>query len=162
MTTSNPWWGSGLFTVAGVLITTLGASVLAILNRRTERRRLSREQKVETYPELLYAAHRLARTPVWPADAGDPEELRDEIDKAAQRVRLFAPASVGDAVAGLLTAADSFAQTVRTIRTESKPAHADLLDQRDAAKHRETVEGLRTATEAFLAATRVDLEVDRA
>ncbi|MBN9743540.1 hypothetical protein DMP23_21090 [Amycolatopsis sp. A1MSW2902] len=161
MTTSNPWWGSGMFTVAGVLITTLGASALAILNRRTERRRLSREQKIETYPELLYAAHRLARTPVWPVSAGDPEELRDEIDRAAQRVRLFAPEFVGDAATGLLAAADSLAQTVRAIRTDRKPAHADLLDQRDAARHREAVERLRTAAEAFLSTTRVDLEVDR-
>lgn len=107
MTTSNPWWGSGLFTIAGVLITTLGASVLAILNRRTERRRLSRKQKVETYPELLYAAHRLTRLPVWPVAAGDPEELRDEIDRAAQRIRLFAPEPVDGTVTGLLAAADS-------------------------------------------------------
>lgn len=150
-----------MFTISGVLITTLAGIALAILNRRTERRRLSRGDKVETYPELLHAVDELARLPVWPTTAGNPKDLNDDLNRIAQRVRLFGPPPVLETLPNLLTTADTLTTTVITIRENSKPAHGDLIDQRDATQHREAVEALRTATEPFLAATRVDLEVDR-
>ncbi|TCP48508.1 hypothetical protein EV191_11065 [Tamaricihabitans halophyticus] len=161
MNASNSWWVSGLFTIAGVLITTLAGLGLTILNRRTERFRLSRQQKVESYPELLHAANRLARLPVWPSSAGDPHALLDDIDRNAQRVQLFAPQTVRQQVTELLAAASSLAEVVSGIRVNSKPAHGDVVDQRDAANHRHAVDMLLQATERFLSTIRIDLEVDR-
>lgn len=155
---SSPWWASGLFAVVGGLVTAAVTVALTIANRRTERRRLSRDQKVKAYPALLHAANRLTKLPVWPAQAGDPHELLDDVNRIAQDLRVFAPAA-RESVTALLAAGETLATTITTIRTQSKPAHGDLIDQREITAHRAAVEELQSAGERVLAIAQVDLEV---
>lgn len=159
MNSSIPWWGSGLFTVAGTLIGALATLSLGLLNRHTERRRLSREQKVELYPELTRAANKLAQLPVWPIQAGNPQELFDEVDTIAQRVAFFGTAQVSNTITKLLTTAKNLADTITAIRTESRPSHRNTVDQRLTERHHTAVAELDTATAAFAAAGRKDLEI---
>ena len=160
MDSSGPWWVSGLSALSGVVITSAVTVTLWLTTRRTDRRRLAWAKKAESYPELLLAVDGLARLPVWPVTKGDPEASYDTISQVAQRVRIFGGEQVKEPVVELLNAAHALATTIATIRGTGKPAHGDLIDQRDAVGHRQAVDALWSASERFRAASRLDLEVD--
>ncbi|RZS36609.1 hypothetical protein EV193_107290 [Herbihabitans rhizosphaerae] len=155
---TTPWWGAGLFTLAGTLVGALATLSLGLLNRRSERRRLSRDDKAATYPALVGAATRLGNLPVWP-DQDDPHTLHREVDDLAQKVAFLGPRKVAATVGPLLTTARTLADTIVRIRTDSRPGHGDKIDRRLAPEHRAAVEELARAVERFAAAGRADLEI---
>ncbi|TDV44276.1 hypothetical protein [Actinophytocola oryzae] len=153
-----PWWGSGLFTLGGGLLATTATVTLGILNRRTERRRLARTEKIAAYPELLGAATRLAELAVWP-DTADPRDRVAEIERLVDRIAFFAPSSVSTTLGPVLASAHELAGLVTRIRADSSPGHGDRIDRRLAPHHRDAVDRLREAVAAFTNAARADLEI---
>lgn len=156
---TTPWWGTGLFTVIGAVVTMLGTLILGLLNRRSERRRLSRERKETSYPEVVSAANTLARAPVWPASAGDPMEGYAELDRLAQRVAFFCPRQVARTLTELLDAGHHLAEVITGIRADSRPIHDNGVDLRFAEPYDSAVDRLDTAITAFATAARADLEI---
>lgn len=154
-----PWWGSGLFTLGGGLLATMATLTLGILNRRTERRRLTRAEKVTAYPDLLVSITRLAELAVWPA-AEDPRDRAAEIERLVDHIAFFAPASVSATLGPVLASTRELADLVTQIRTNSSPGHGDRIDQRLAPRHRDTVNRLRQAAAEFATAARADLEIN--
>ncbi|MGP4014676.1 hypothetical protein [Saccharopolyspora sp. 5N708] len=159
MNATIPWWGSGLFTVVGAAVTSMITLVLGLLNRRSERRRLSRERKVADYPELVSAASTLAELPVWPAESADPRAQYDELHSLAQRIAFFSPQKVTGTLPELLNAGDHLVKAITDIRADSRPVHGNNVDQRYAERHGAAVNRLDEAINAFATAARTDLEI---
>lgn len=159
MNATAPWWASGLFGIVGALIGTFATLSLGVLNRRTERRRLSRTEKVALYPSLTRAANQLVRLPVWPEDSGNPRDLRDDIETIAESVVFIAPTKVATTVITLLTAAENLSDTILAIRRDSRPGHSDKVDQRYAERLATATNELKAAIRAFGTNSRKDIEV---
>jgi hypothetical protein len=159
MDATTSWWGSGLFTIAGAVLAMLGSLIPDLLNRRSERRRLSRDQKETDYPALLTIASRLTQLPVWPVNSPDPDALQDETYALAQRIAFFSPSTVSRTLPALLTATSRLATTVTEIRSNSQPTHSNGIDQRYARQHQTAVTELNDAIRAFVSAARADLEI---
>jgi hypothetical protein len=159
MSETSPWWGSGLFTVAGAVLGALAPLVLGLLNRRSERHRLSRKRKETDYPELVITASRLADIPVWPAEASEPDARYDELYALTQQVGFFSPANVAGTLPELLGAASALADTITKIRSDSRPTHGNGIDQRYRQQYSAAVTRLDQAISAFAAAARTDLEI---
>lgn len=159
MSDTSPWWGSGLFTVAGAVLGALVPLVLGLLNRRSERHRLSRKRKETDYPELVISAGRLAQLPVWPADASEPEARYHEMYALTQQVAFFGPVNVAVTLPELLGAARNLVETVTRIRSDSRPTHDNGIDQRYREQHGSAVARLDRAISGFAAAARADLEI---
>ncbi|MEC3978867.1 hypothetical protein [Amycolatopsis sp. H20-H5] len=156
---SSPWWGPSVFALAGVLIGALATVGLGLLNRRSERRRLSRDQKSRCYPELLRLATELRRLPVWPVEAGDPRDRLDDLQSLALEAGFYGTAEVNTAMSTLLGAAQEFAAMITFLRAESSPGHRNKLDQRFAERHGTATGELTSAMTAFATAGRHDLEI---
>jgi hypothetical protein len=154
-----PWWGPSLLALGGTLLGAVATLSISLLNRRTERRRLARDEKVAAYPELLAAATRLADLAVWPA-GDDPHGQLADIERLVARIAFFAPPKVGGRLAPVLHAATDLATLVSHIRAASEPGHGGRIDQRLAPQHATAVEQLRQATTAFTTAARADLEIN--
>lgn len=159
MSETSPWWGSGLFTVAGAVLGALVPLVLGLLNRRSERHRLSRKRKETDYPELVVVAGRLAGIPVWPADASEPDARYDEMYARTQQVAFFSPVNVAGTLPELLGAASNLVDTITRIRSDSRPTHGNGIDQRYRQQHSTAVSRLDQAIGAFADAARADLEI---
>ena len=155
---ATPWLGPGLFTLGGVLIATSATTTLGLLNRRTERRRLARDQKVTAYPDLIATTSRLADLKVWPADQ-EPTEIVAEVEQLTARIAFFGPAAVNATLGPVLATTRTLAEVVMTIRATSTAGHGGRIDQRLAPQHRQAVDALRDAVTRFVIAARVDLEV---
>lgn len=130
-----------------------------MLNRRTERRRLSRDDKISTYPRLVRAGCTLADTPVWPNDPQLADERLDKVVDLATEVAFLGSAGVNSAVEALLTAARNYRTVVADIQRHSEPGHRGGIDVRHRSKYAAAVTDLRRATDDFVRAGRHELEI---
>ncbi|MBY8858149.1 hypothetical protein K7711_16825 [Nocardia sp. CA2R105] len=163
MGSTVPWWGAGVFTLAGAALAFLGAQWQSWRTERAQRRRLSRDQKVTAYLLLIEAGRRLAVTAVWPTDdssVGNPEDQLDSLTGLAEQVAFYGPPRVNAAVDTLLTTAARHRDTIVGIRADSKRAHGDGIDQRLRPKYEESVTALRGAVDDFVRTCRKDLEIE--
>jgi hypothetical protein len=163
MTSTAPWWGSGLFALATGLLTALTAALATILptrtERRTERRRLSRELKERLYPDLIRDAYALLAAPLWETTKQTRQARLDELTSTALQVTFFAPEEISSAVTEILHAAAEFADLSDHIQASTKSGHQGAIDQRFAADHAAASQTLRTATANFVHVARRDLEI---
>ncbi|WP_020497903.1 hypothetical protein [Sciscionella marina] len=152
MNSATPWIGT-VSALLGVVLTVGATQLRARSDRRTERSRLSREQKTADYPELLRAARTLLRLPVFPVEDGDPRPELAAVESAALRVTLFAPREMAALAEELAAAAVRLADTVRELRASTLPGR-----EPDGAEQART-ELERVLTE-FTEAARRDLEAE--
>lgn len=134
MSSAVPWWGSGLFTLCGAILGALATLSLGLLNRRTERRRLSRAEKVASYPELARAAGQLAELAVWPVDE-DPRAMYREVDGLARRIAFIGPAQVNATLGPVVVAAGKLAEVVAW---SGRRAGLDIGTRLISDSHRDT------------------------
>jgi hypothetical protein len=159
MTSTAPWWGGPLIAFGGTVFGLVITAVTTMLNRRTERRRLSRDGKATAYPAVHAAAGKLARLRVWPADTGDPAELVEQLHDLGTETAFISPPQVNEAIGKLLAAAQAHRDVIIAIRRDTTPGHGDSIDRRVAENHRKSAESLRTALEEFAGTARRDLEI---
>ncbi|ADJ48098.1 hypothetical protein AMES_6273 [Amycolatopsis mediterranei S699] len=163
MTSTTPWWGSGVFALATGLLTALTAALATLLPKRAERRieqrRLSREHKEKLYPDFIGCAYEIVTAPLWATTPEDRQRHLDRLVGRSHQVAFFAPEPLGRAVSEVVRAATELTDLATTIRTSSKPGHQGAIDQRFARDYDEAREKLRTAVAAFTEAGRSDLEI---
>ncbi|MCE7002330.1 hypothetical protein LWC34_05720 [Kibdelosporangium philippinense] len=159
MTSTVPWWATALIGIVGTLLGGVVPLSLGLLNRRSERRRLSRAEKLEFYPALIRSANTLARLDIWPAETGDPKELHAAVEEAAENVAFIAPALVTERAIKVLDAARGLADTISAIRSETRPGHSNKVDQRYVQRLTTAVDALRDAVRDFGTASRRDIEI---
>jgi len=163
MTSTAPWWGTSLFTLATGLVTGLIAAFAALAPKRTERRlerrRLSREHKETAYPEITRATYALATAPLWSTTADEHKALLQELVAATHAAAFFAPTPVIAAIHGLLEAANGLSDRRDDIRATSRPGHQGTIDLARAGEHAEALDQIRAALQTFVDASRADLEI---
>lgn len=159
MGSTVPWWGTSIFALGGTVFGAFVTGMTGWLAQRSQRRRLSRDEKVAAYLDLINAARKLARTPVWPVEAGDAEDQLQNLLELAERVMFFGPAQVNGAIQVLLTAAREHRKTVAAIREDSKPGYRGGLDRSFQEKYRASVTDMHSAVDNFARAARKDLEI---
>ncbi|MBL1078703.1 hypothetical protein JK358_30305 [Nocardia sp. 2] len=164
MGSTVPWWGAGVFTLAGAALAFLGAQWQSWRTERSQRRRLSREDKVAAYLQLIEIGRKLAATPVWPnntsADLETPEDQYDSLIGLAEQVAFYGPPRVNAAVEALLTVAEQHRDAIITIRTDSRPAHGSGIDLRLRPVYQQSVATLHGAIDDFVRTCRKDLEIE--
>nr|WP_042193735.1 hypothetical protein [Kibdelosporangium sp. MJ126-NF4]CEL20882.1 hypothetical protein [Kibdelosporangium sp. MJ126-NF4]CTQ98313.1 hypothetical protein [Kibdelosporangium sp. MJ126-NF4] len=159
MNSSIPWWATALIGIVGTLLGGLIPLSLGLLNRSSERKRLARAEKLEYYPALTRTANSLTQLKVWPAEPGDLHERRAAVEAAAENVAFIAPASVTLTAIHVLDTAEKLANTIETIRRETRPGHDDKVDQRFIDHLTADIADLRTAVRTFGTASRKDIEI---
>ncbi|MEW2508209.1 hypothetical protein AB0878_47890 [Amycolatopsis sp. NPDC047767] len=163
MTSSAPWWGTSLFTLATALVTGFIAAFTALAPKRTERRlerrRLSRDHKERSYPEITRVTYKIAAAPVWSTGPNQDELLLDELITAAHQAAFFAPTTVITAIHELLATATSLNDTRNHIRSVSEPGHSGRIDVAHADKHTLAINRLLHALQNFINTSRGDLEI---
>jgi hypothetical protein len=163
MTSTAPWWGTSLFTLATGLVTGLIAAFAALAPKRTERkierRRLSREHKERSYPEITRAAYALTTARLWSTSADNGRALLHDLVAASHEAAFFAPADVITTIHRVLDSATALNSTNDDIRATSKPGHNGAIDRARAAEQSQAVDQVRTALQQFINASRTDLEL---
>ncbi|TLF79082.1 hypothetical protein [Nocardia cyriacigeorgica] len=134
-------------------------SLLAMLSRSTERRRLSRDDKLAVYPRLAGASRALANIPVWPRDSEAVDREWHSVLEYAEQVAFLGSARVNAAVETLMEAAKNHRNLVAEIQHDSRPGHRDSVDRRFQEQYTTSVAGLRAAIDNFVRAGRNELEI---
>lgn len=148
-----------MFALVGSALGVLITSLLSLMSARTQRRRLSREYKVAAYPQLADAGRKLARTSVWPVEAGTTEQLLEKLLELAEQTAFFSPPQVNAAVRILSVAAKEHQNTITSIRDDSTPGHRNSVDRRFQEKYRKSLTALHRAIDDFVRVGRSDLEI---
>ncbi|WP_280235507.1 hypothetical protein [Nocardia cyriacigeorgica] len=159
MGSTAPWWGTSIIALGGSAFGVVVASLLTLLSNRTQRLRLSRDDKLDVYPRLAGAGRALANIPVWPSE---PETLNREwnsVLELAEQVAFLGSARVNAAVETLLAAAKNHRSVIADIRRDSAPGHRDSIDRRFQSNYVTSVTGLRDAIDDFVRAGRKELEI---
>ncbi|GAA5055013.1 hypothetical protein [Nocardia callitridis] len=154
-----PWWGSSVIALGGAAFTAALGAVFTILSRRTETRRLSREDRLSAYRRLAKAARTLAKTVVWPTDPEAMAAERNDVLEIAEEVAFLGSARVNAAVETLVIATEAHCTLIAEIREDSDPAHRGGIDRRFQAKYSTSVTELRGAIDDFTRAGRAELEI---
>ncbi|WP_344315559.1 hypothetical protein [Fodinicola feengrottensis] len=145
--------------MAGSAIVTLASQSNIMVNRKTERRRLSRADKTDLYPQLIHLTEKMIQAPVWPDGLGDHLALAEEIHATASKVRFFAPKVVDGKADSVRVAAQELATSIGDIRANSRPGHHNTIDQRFAEPYHAAVDTLTAAVTDFTQAAKKDLEI---
>jgi hypothetical protein len=154
-----PWWGAGVIALVGSIFGVTVTSLFTMLNTRAERRRLSRDDKISTYPRLARAGRALADTPIWPSDPQLADTRLERMVDLASEVAFLGSAGVNAAVEVLLAVAKSYRTVVADIQRDSKPGHRGGVDVRYQPKYAAAVADLRRAIDDFVRAGRRELEI---
>jgi hypothetical protein len=164
MTSSAPWWSSGIFALATGILTAVTAALATVLpkraDRRAEQRRLSRELKERAYPELVRAAHNLVSTEVWKTEDKATASMLSDVTSSTHQVAFFGPPQVSQAASTVLLASSELADLITLIRDTSHQGHHGTVAQSHAASHAAAVELLRDSINHFATLGRADLEIE--
>ncbi|RJQ76686.1 hypothetical protein D5S17_17645 [Pseudonocardiaceae bacterium YIM PH 21723] len=146
-----------MFTLLGAGVGALSPLTLGLLNRRSERQRLSRSQKVELYPAITGAAGRLVRLPVWPVEGNDPEPIIEELSSHLQEARFLCPPGVVGAADTVLASATELSVLITEIRTGTA-GFGNTVEVRHRAGYEAAIGGLKSTVDEFVRVGRSDLE----
>ncbi|GAA1706563.1 hypothetical protein GCM10009745_63020 [Kribbella yunnanensis] len=151
-----PWWlDSALVALAGLVV----SGVVTVVSKRTERRRLSRDDVMKVHREVIDAADRLQELPVWPVEKGSPDPLVEELRRAVKWAGIFGAPKENEALGQVYKTGRALGKVISEIRLSSSPGRRDEVDLRVrpslvAARHT-----FDKAVELFVARFRERVEI---